>query len=112
MVSIALTVKLSTEASQTQTQTQTQTQKSPKSPTKVPKRDIFIVLPYLGFQSKAITQQLMSCIYTDSMVVLTFKLFSETLAELSLFFPYKDRLNRSLTSKVVYNESCWDCDDF
>ena len=28
------------------------------------------------------------------------------------FFPYKDRLNRSHTSKVVYKASCWDCDDF
>ena len=28
------------------------------------------------------------------------------------FFPYKDRLNRSLMSKVVYKASCWDCDDF
>ena len=27
-------------------------------------------------------------------------------------FPYKDGLNRSLESKVVYKVSCWDCDDF
>ena len=27
------------------------------------KREIFIVLPFLGFQSKVITQQLKSCIY-------------------------------------------------
>ena len=45
------------------------------------------------------------------MVVLTLKLFSGTLTALS-FFPYKDRLNRSLMSKVVYKASCWDCDDF
>ena len=45
------------------------------------------------------------------MVVLILRLFSETLAELSLFFPYKDKLNRSLRSKVVYKASCWDCDD-
>ena len=46
------------------------------------------------------------------MVVLTLKLFSGTLAALSLFFPYKDRLNRSLMSKVVYKATCWDCGDF
>ena len=46
------------------------------------------------------------------MVVLTLELFFETLAGLSLFFPYKDRLSRSLMSKVVYKASCWDCDDF
>ena len=28
------------------------------------------------------------------------------------FFPYKDKLNRSLKSKVVYKASCWDCEDF
>ena len=26
--------------------------------------------------------------------------------------PYKDRLNRSQKSKVVYKASCWDCDAF
>ena len=26
-------------------------------------------------------------------------------------FPYKDILNRSLRSKVVYKGSCYDCDD-
>ena len=28
------------------------------------------------------------------------------------FFPYKDCLNRSQRSKVVYKASFWDCDDF
>ena len=38
--------------------------------------------------------------------------FRETLAELiKSFFAYKDRLNRSPRSKVVYKASCWDCDD-
>ena len=27
-------------------------------------------------------------------------------------FPYKDRLNHSMKSKVVYKASCWYCDDF
>ena len=36
----------------------------PKEPiTTVPKRDVFILLPYLGLQSKFITKQLKSCIY-------------------------------------------------
>ena len=39
-------------------------QNKPKDPiTTVPKREIYIVLPFLGFQSKVITQQLKSCIY-------------------------------------------------
>jgi len=28
------------------------------------------------------------------------------------FFPYKDKLSRSLKSKVVYKASCWDCEEF
>ena len=28
------------------------------------------------------------------------------------FFPYKDIINRSQMSKVVYKASCWDCQDF
>ena len=28
------------------------------------------------------------------------------------FFPYKDRLNRSQLSKVIYKARSWDCDDF
>ena len=28
------------------------------------------------------------------------------------FFPYKDKINRSQMSKVVYKASCWDCQDF
>ena len=28
------------------------------------------------------------------------------------FFPYKDKINRSKMSKVVYKASCWDCQDF
>ena len=35
----------------------------PKDIITVPKKEIFIVLPYLGIQSKSLTQQLKSCIY-------------------------------------------------
>ena len=35
----------------------------PKDIITVPKKKIFIVLPYLGIQSKIVTQQLTSCIY-------------------------------------------------
>ena len=27
-------------------------------------------------------------------------------------FPYKDRLNRSQMSKIIFNAGCWDCDVF
>ena len=47
-------------------------------------------------------------VFTSSMVFFILRIKS---AELSLFFPYKDRLNRSLRSKIVCKASYWDCDD-
>ena len=60
----------------------TRNRNKPKDPiATVPKRDVFIVLPYLGLQSK----------------------FSHKATYImNSLFPYKDRLNRSLKSKVVY----------
>ena len=83
----------------------------PKDIITVPKKEIFIVLPYLGIQSKIVTQQLKSCIYK---VYGCFnpKIIFRSTRRIKSFFPYKDRLNRSLRSKVVYKVSCWDCDDY
>ena len=84
----------------------------PKDPiTTVPKKDVFIVLPYLGLQSKFITKQLKSCIYKFYGCI-NLKIIFHNTHHIKSFFPYKDRLNRSLKSKVVYKASCWDCDDF
>ena len=80
----------------------------PKDITTVPKKEIFIVLPNLGIQSKIVTQQLKSCIYK---FYGCFNLEIIFRSRIKSFFPYKDRLNRSLRSKVVYKASCWDCDD-
>ena len=46
-----------------------------------------------------------------STVVIGSLIFRNT-HRINSLFPYKDRLNRSLKSKVVYKASCWDCDDF
>ena len=40
----------------------------------VPKKEIFIVLLYLGIQSKIVTQQLKSYVFTSSIVVLILRL--------------------------------------
>ena len=61
----------------------------PKDIITVPKKEIFIVLPYLGIQSKIVTQQLKSCISKFYGVLIGLRLFSETLAGLSLFPPIK-----------------------
>ena len=36
----------------------------------------------------------------------------ESSRRIKSFFPYKDRLNRSQKSKVIYKAGCWDCSDF
>ena len=83
----------------------------PKDIITVPNDEIFTVLPYLGIQSILVTQHsTINHVFTSSMAVLILRLSSETLAQLS-FLSYKDRLNRSLRSKVVYKASCWDCDE-
>ena len=82
----------------------------PKDIITVPKKEIFIVLPYLGIQSKIVTQQLKSCIY-EFYGCFKPKIIFRNTRRIKSFFPYKDRLNRSLRSKVVYKASCWDCDD-
>ena len=76
----------------------------------MPEKEISIVLPYLGIQSKIVTQQLKSCIYKfygcfNPLIIL------KNTRRIKSFFPYKDRLNRFLRSKVVYKAGCWDCDD-
>ena len=76
----------------------------------MPKKEIFIVLPCLGIQSKIVTQQLQSCIYKFYGCFNPKIIFRNT-RRIKSFSPYKDKLNRSLRSKVVYKASCWDCDD-
>ena len=82
----------------------------PKVIITVPKQEIFIVLPYLGIQSKIVTQQLKSCI-SKFYGCFNPKIIFRNTRRIKYFFPYKDRLSRSLKSKVVYRASCWDCED-
>ena len=66
------------------------TQNKPKDPiTTVPKSDIFIVLPYLGLQSKFITKQLKSCIYKFYGCI-NLKIIFRNTHRIKSFFPYQD----------------------
>ena len=86
-------------------------QNKPKDIITVPKKEILIVLPYLGIQSKIVTQQLKSCIY-KFYGFLNLKIIFRNTRRIKSFFPYKDKLSSSLRSKVVYKASCWDCNDY
>ena len=76
-----------------------------------PKKETFIVLPFLGIQSKIVTQQLKSCIY-KFYGCFNLKITFRNTRRITSFFPYKDKLSRSLRSKVAYKASCWDCNDY
>ena len=84
----------------------------PRSPVSTaPKKDIIILLPYLGLQSNQISQRLKSCVYNFYSFV-NLKIIFQNNCRIKSFFPYKDRLNRSQKSKVIYKASCWECNDF
>ena len=77
----------------------------------VPRKDIIILLPYLGLTSNLITKRLKSCVGKFYPLV-NLKIIFQNTRCIKSFFPYKDRLSRSQLSKVIYKASCWDCDEF
>ena len=71
----------------------------------VPKKDVIVVLPYIGLHRNLITKRLKSCVncfYSFANV----KVIFQNTRRIKSFFPYKDRLNRSQLSKVIYKASC------
>ena len=79
--------------------------------TTVPKKEILVILPFLGLQSNVITKQLKACI-NKCYGCIDLRVIFQSNHRIKSFFPYKDRFNRSQMSKVVYKASCWDCQDF
>ena len=77
----------------------------------VPKKDIFLVLPFLGSQSEVLARRVKSCVSKFYGFVNLRVIFNNN-CRIKSFFPYKDRINRSQRSKVVYRANCWDCDSF
>ena len=87
-------------------------QNRPRNPTTtVPKKETILVLPYLGVQSKIVTKQLKTCI-NKFYGCIDLRVIFQSAHRIKSFFPYKDKINRSQMSKVVYKASCWDCQDF
>ena len=77
----------------------------------VPKKDTLIVLPYLGLHSNQVTKRLKSCVYNFYSFV-NLKIIFQSTRRIKSFFSYKDRLNQSQNSKVIYKAVCWNCDEF
>ena len=62
-------------------------------------------------QSDQISKRLRSCVYNFCSFV-NLKIIFRSSRRIKSFFQYKDRLNRSQKSKVIYKTACWDCSDF
>ena len=77
----------------------------------VPKKDIIILLPYLGLQSNQVAKCLKSCVYKFYSFV-NLKIVFQSTRCIKSFFPYKDRINRSQQSRVIYRANCRDCNGF
>ena len=72
--------------------------------TTVPKKDIILVIPYLGSQRKIFAKQLMTCI-NRFYGCINLRVVFQSAHRIKSFFPYKDRISRSQMSKVVYKAS-------
>ena len=77
----------------------------------VPKKDIFLLLPFLGSQSEGLARRVKSCVSKFYGFVNLSVIFNNT-CRIKSFLPYKDRFSHSERSKVVYRANCWDCDPF
>ena len=87
-------------------------QNIPLTPTiTVSKKKMFLVLPYLGIQSKIANKQIMSCI--DKFYgCIDLRVIFQSTRRIKSFFPYKDRLSRGQMAKIAYRAACWDWNDF
>ena len=77
----------------------------------VPKKDLILLLTYLCLEGNQISKRLKSCVSKFYPIVNVIVICRNT-HRIKSFFQYKDRLNRSQRSRVVYKASCRDSDDF
>ena len=77
-------------------------QNKPKDPVQtVKKKEVLIVLPFLGYHSKDLTKLLRSCV-NKFFGIFSVKIVFQNTRRIKSFFPYKDKLAISFRSKVVY----------
>ena len=71
----------------------------------LPKKDIFLVLPFLGSQREVVARRAKSCVSKFYGFVNLKVIFNNT-CRVKLFFPYTDSFSRSQRSKVAYRANC------
>ena len=68
------------------------------------------VYTYLN-ENNQVAKRLKSCVYKFYSCV-NLKIVFQSTRCIKSFFPYKDRINRSQQSRVIYRANCWDCNGF
>ena len=68
----------------------------------VPKRNIFVELPFLGSTSFQIRKKLQRS-FSDKLMSCNLKIVFTSLVWIKSFFPFEDKLPKMLLSGLVYN---------
>ena len=68
----------------------------------VPKRNIFVELPFLGSTSFQIRKKLQRS-FSDKLMSCNLKIVFTSLVWVKSFFPFEDKLPKMLLSGLVYN---------
>ena len=61
--------------------------------------------------SNQVAKRLKSCVYKFYSCI-NLKVIFQNTRRIKFYFPYKDRLNRSKMSRIIYKAGCWDCNEF
>ena len=61
--------------------------------------------------SNQVAKRLKSCVYKFYSCI-NLKIIFQNTRRIKFYFPYKDRLNRSQMSRIIYKAGCWDCNEF
>ncbi len=74
----------------------------------VPKKEVTIVLPFLGMTSYNVKKQLTES-FGKLLPICKIKFVFKTACRMSSYFSYKDKFPKSLMSGVIYKYSCANC---
>ena len=76
----------------------------------VPQNDVIILLPYLGLHSNHVTKRLKSCVIVSTLLLMS-RLFFKTHGA-SNPSSHTRTVSTARNYPVIYEASCWDCNDF
>ena len=74
----------------------------------VPKRNVFVKLPFLGSTSFQIRKKLQK-LFSDKLTFCNLKVVFAPPVRVKNFFSFKDKLPKMLLSGLIYKYKCGDC---